>query len=85
MCVCVCVSECQCVCVSVCVSVMLMPPHPLTPKSPYHPKGGLIGIYIYIHAKQAFLSLKNNQKKSGFLASKTSLFGPQNSSKTASK
>ena len=48
VCVCVCVSECQCVCVSLCVSEMVMPPHPLTPKSPYHPKGGLIGIYMYI-------------------------------------
>ena len=46
VCVCVCVSVCLsvsvCVCVCLCVSVMLMPPHPLTPKSPYHPKGGLI-------------------------------------------
>ena len=41
-------------------------------------------IYIYIHAKQVFLSLKNNQQQNGFLASNTSLFGPQNNSKTAS-
>ena len=27
---------------------MVMPPHPLTPKSPYHPKGGLIGMYSII-------------------------------------
>ena len=46
LCLCLSVSVCVCVClcVSVCVSVMVMPPHPLTRKSPYHPKGGFIGI-----------------------------------------
>jgi len=34
------------------------------------------------HVKQAFLSLKNSLKNSCFLASKTALFGSQNSLKT---
>ena len=41
------------VCVSVCVCVCVYDgdahTHSLFPKSPYHPKGGLIGVYIYIY------------------------------------
>ena len=48
VCVSVCLNVSVCVFLCVCVIEMVMPPHPLTPKSPYHPKGGLIGIYILL-------------------------------------